>query len=137
MQTHTKQQIEIDVQDFSKVLGAIGLCTQYFANTKENNMSEIKKDGWIPIEESAPETEKYIMVSFENFTLPDIARYETDEQGNGAFYPGDEDKPYIGYGLVVNAWMPLPKPYREEEEAAVDETTQKTDTGAERTDNIK
>lgn len=71
------------------------------------------------------------------FTLPDIARYETDEQGNGAFYPGDEDKPYIGYGLVVNAWMPLPKPYREEEEAAVDETTQKTDTGAERTDNIK
>lgn len=88
MQTHTKQQIEIDVQDFSKVLGAIGLCTQYFANTKENNMSEIKKDGWIPIEESAPETEEYIMVSFENFTLPDIARYETDEQGNGAFYPG-------------------------------------------------
>ena len=50
---------------------------------------------------------------------------------------GDEDKPYIGYGLVVNAWMPLPKPYREEEEAAVDETTQKPDTGAERTDSIK
>lgn len=36
-------------------------------------MSEIKKDGWIPIEESVPETGKYIMVSFENFTLPDIA----------------------------------------------------------------
>lgn len=88
-------------------------------------MSEIKKDGWIPIEESVPETGKYIMVSFENFTLPDIARYETDEQGNGAFYPGDEDKPYIEYGLVVNAWMPLQKPYREEEEAAVDETTKK------------
>lgn len=100
-------------------------------------MSEIKKDGWIPIEESVPETGKYIMVSFENFTLPDIARYETDEQGNGAFYPGNEDKPYIEYGLVVNAWMPLPKPYREEEEAAVDETTKKTDTGAERTDSIK
>lgn len=33
-------------------------------------MSEIKKDGWIPIEESVPETGKYIMVSFENFTLP-------------------------------------------------------------------
>lgn len=39
-------------------------------------MSEIKKDGWIQIEESVPETGKYIMVSFENFTLPDIARYE-------------------------------------------------------------
>lgn len=34
MQMHTKRQIEIDVQDFSKVLGAIGLCTQYFANRK-------------------------------------------------------------------------------------------------------
>lgn len=53
------------------------------------------------------------------------------------FIRGDEDKPYIEYGLVVNAWMPLPKPYREEEEAAVDETTKKTDTGAERTDSIK
>lgn len=79
-------------------------------------MSEIKKDGWIPIEESAPETEKYIMVSFENFTLPDIARYEIDEQGNGAFYPGDEDKPYIGFGLVVNAWMPMPEPYSADSE---------------------
>lgn len=79
-------------------------------------MSEIKKDGWIPIEESVPETGKYIMVSFENFTLPDIARYETDEQGNGAFYPGVEDKPYIEYGLVVNAWMPMPEPYSADSE---------------------
>lgn len=26
--------MEINAQDFSKVLGAIGLCTQYFANRK-------------------------------------------------------------------------------------------------------
>ena len=51
-------------------------------------MSKIKKDGWIPIEKSVPETGKYIMVSFENFTLPDIARYETDEQGNKIPAPG-------------------------------------------------
>ena len=69
---------------------------------------------WIPISERLPEDESYILVSFENFTLPDIARYEEDEEG-GAFYPGDEEESYSSYGLFVNAWMPLPKPYREEE----------------------
>ena len=63
---------------------------------------------WIPITERLPEDDKYIMVSFDNFTLPDIG-------GNGAFYPGDDDKGYASYGLFVNAWMPLPEPYRESE----------------------
>lgn len=67
--------------------------------------------GWIPVEERLPEDDKYILVSFENFTVADIARYETDEEG-GAFYPGDEDKSYVSYGLFVNAWMPLPEPYK-------------------------
>ena len=31
------------------------------------------------------------------------------------FYPGDEEETYASYGLIVNAWMPLPEPYREEE----------------------
>ena len=67
---------------------------------------------WISISERVPDEGEYILVSFENFTLPDIARYEEDEEG-GAFYPGDEEKSYISYGLIVNAWMPLPEPYRE------------------------
>lgn len=70
--------------------------------------------GWIPAEERLPETDKYILVSFENYPLADIARYEADEEG-GAFYPGDEDRSYVSYGLFVNAWMPLPEPYRPEE----------------------
>lgn len=31
---------------------------------------------WIPCSEKLPEDESYILVSFENATMPDIARYE-------------------------------------------------------------
>lgn len=59
-----------------------------------------------------PEDESYILVSFENSTMPDIARYEENDEG-GTFYPGDDEKSYSSYGFFVNAWMPLPKPYKE------------------------
>lgn len=72
---------------------------------------EEKTGGWIPVTERLPEDDKYIMISFKNFTLPDIGRYEADKDGNGAFYPGDDDKSYAKYGLFVNAWMPLPESY--------------------------
>lgn len=68
--------------------------------------------GWIPVTERLPEDESYILVSFENSTTPDIARYEENEEG-GAFYPGDDECTYVQYGLFVNAWMPLPEPYKE------------------------
>lgn len=67
---------------------------------------------WIPIAEKLPEPEEYILLSFENFTIADIGRYEKDEDGSGAFYPGDEDESYASVNLFVNAWMPLPEPYR-------------------------
>lgn len=67
---------------------------------------------WIPCSERLPEDESYILVSFENSTMPDIARYEENDEG-ATFYPGDDEKSYSSYGFFVNAWMPLPKPYRE------------------------
>ena len=70
---------------------------------------------WIPITEQTPEDESYILVSFENATMVDIARYEEDDEG-GRFYPGDDDEPYSKYGIFVNAWMPLPELYKSEEE---------------------
>lgn len=66
---------------------------------------------WIPVSERLPDTDNYILLSFKNFTRADIGSYELDEEGNGAFYPGDDDKSYVSYGLFVNAWMPLPEPY--------------------------
>ncbi len=72
-------------------------------------------DGWIPVEERLPEDNKYILLSFENFSLPEIGRYEAKEDG-GAFYLGecDEGDTCISQDLYVNAWQPLPEPYRPE-----------------------
>lgn len=69
---------------------------------------------WIPCSERLPEEEEYILLSFANYTGLDIGRYENDGE-NDKFYPGDEEETYASYGLIVNAWMPLPEPYREEE----------------------
>lgn len=74
-----------------------------------------EKGRWIPISERLPEDESYILVSFENTTMPDIARYEENDEG-GTFYPGDDEKSYSSYGIFVNAWMSLPEPYREDDD---------------------
>ena len=71
---------------------------------------------WIPVTKRLPEPETYILVSFDNSTTQDIATYRVDDDGSGAFYPGDEDYTYLSVGLFVNAWMPLPEQYRGEEE---------------------
>ena len=70
---------------------------------------------WIPISERLPEEEEYILLSFANYTGLDIGRYEHDGE-NDKFYPGDDEKSYSSYGIFVNAWMPLPEPYREEDD---------------------
>lgn len=68
---------------------------------------------WIPVEERLPEDSKYILLSFSNVSLPMVGRYEKDEEG-GAFYLGDcdEEDTCVANDLSVNAWMPLPRPYR-------------------------
>lgn len=73
----------------------------------------LQSQKWIPCSERLPEDENYILVSFENSTMPDIARYEGNDEG-GTFYPGDDEKSYSSYGFFVNAWMPLPEPYKGE-----------------------
>ena len=68
---------------------------------------------WIPVEERLPEDEYYILLSFTNFPLPSIGRFKKDPEG-GAFYLGDCDEKdtCISMNLFVNAWRPLPEPYR-------------------------
>lgn len=68
---------------------------------------------WIPISERLPESDEYILISCSNYTGLCIGRYEKHEDGSGNFYQGDDDDALLSYGLFVNAWMPLPKPYRE------------------------
>lgn len=73
-------------------------------------MSEMK---WVPCNERMPEPEELVMVSFENFSLPMVGRYTVDDDDGGTFRVGDMDESFIEHDLCVNAWMPLPEPYRE------------------------
>lgn len=72
----------------------------------------VKKYGidWIPCDERYPDTDDYILLSFENFSIPIIGRYKEDAEG-GAFYAGNEDETLVSHGLIVNAWRRLPEPY--------------------------
>lgn len=56
-----------------------------------------------------PKTDKYILLSFSNFTLPCIGRWEGNADEGFVFYEGDDERSLISYGLFVNAWMPLPE----------------------------
>ena len=61
---------------------------------------------WIPcITEQYPENGKYVLLSFANFSVPCVGRYEEDEEG-GAFYIGDDDESCVSQDMIVNAWMP-------------------------------
>ena len=75
--------------------------------------SQSKIGGWIPCSERLPENDNYILLSFENFTIPLVGRYEEDESG-GAFYVGDDEESCISQNIIVNAWRELPEPYKEQ-----------------------
>ena len=70
---------------------------------------------WIPVTERLLELGEYVLISFSNFTLPCIGRYDEDEKG-GAWFNGDETESLVSQDMYVNAWMPLPEPYRSEVE---------------------
>lgn len=79
-------------------------------------LGKMLANNWIPVEKRLPETDDYILLSFANFTLPAVGRYEINDSGSGAFYLGDcdEEDTCINQDLFVNAWQPLPEPYRPE-----------------------
>lgn len=97
------------IKDKNKLSEAMEKLARYEDAEEKNRLGQ-----WIPCSEKLPDDESYILVSFENCTMPDIARYEENDEG-GTFYPGDDEKSYSSYGIFVNAWMPLPKLYREEQ----------------------
>ena len=108
--------IEGRVENDPVVIAAKCAPTAYDPDKIVVQLEGLKKaaNSWIPITERLPETDDYILISFDNFPLPDIGRYEVDEDGGGAFYPGDEDFTYESIDLYVNAWMPLPQPWKGE-----------------------
>lgn len=81
------------------------------------------ENGWIPCEERYPDTTDYILLSFSNFSIPVVGRWEEDKEG-GAFYIGDEMESCVSQGMIVNAWQQLPKIYRPGEEKDSAKNTQ-------------
>ncbi len=84
------------------------IAEEYLPDTNVGN------NGWIPVEECLPDNSEYILLSFANFSIPLVGRYEEDSDG-GAFYVGDEEDSCVSQDLFVNAWQPLPEPYRKGE----------------------
>lgn len=72
-----------------------------------------EKDRWIPVSERLPEHGKYALISCEGFDAPSVGKYEEDDIGE-TFYLS-EDMPCEDFGIVVEAWRPLPEPYKESE----------------------
>lgn len=72
---------------------------------------EQKKHRWIPAGE-LPKSDNYILLSFTNFDIPLVGRYEEDGKG-GAYYVGDDEESCLSQDIIVNAWQPLPEPYRD------------------------
>ena len=77
-------------------------------------IAELDANPWNLVEELVPSDERYVLLSFENFSTPLVGRYEEDEEG-GAFFVDDNDVSCSSEGLFVNARMELPKPHRAEE----------------------
>ena len=71
---------------------------------------------WIPTWVDLPKDNRYILLSFSNFSTPLVGRYEEDEDGGGSFYVGDDPVPCVKEDLFVNAWMPLPVCYDDDDE---------------------
>ena len=114
-------KIPVDIDTVRIVHHAISIHKNLVIDIIKNQPTCEKKidgvnGGWIPVSERLPEPDQYILVSFSNFSLPDIGRYEQDADGNGAFYPGDDDRSYSSINVFVNAWMSLPEAYKESDD---------------------
>lgn len=82
----------------------------------------IKDLMWHPIDpedvSTFPKTDDYLLLSFENYSLPTIGRCEGDDDEGFKFFDGDDDKTLASYGLFVNAWMPLPERWEDDSQRA-------------------
>ena len=79
-----------------------------------SDFKEKTNDDWISVHERFPDTNEYILLSFENTEDIEIGKYKVDKDGNGVFYIGDEYQTCLSQDLFVNAWKPLPQPHKGE-----------------------
>lgn len=107
------QQIDVEMEQWKKMKSDNRkiICTKNAIEIVKE-LAEECNHGWIDASIEVPSTNRYILLSFSNFSIPQIGRYEADEEG-GAFYIGDDTETCVSQDLFVNAWMELPEPYKE------------------------
>lgn len=71
---------------------------------------------WIPCSKRLPDLDEdgysdKVLVSFSNFNGCEICEYRIVD-GKGDWYVGDSEERPAEDGIHVNAWMPLPEPYK-------------------------
>lgn len=62
----------------------------------------IDHERWIPVDERYPDHDGYILLSFLNFSVPQVGRYEDNN-----FFIGDDTEPLIKQDIYVNAWKEI------------------------------
>lgn len=114
---HVKELLEKYIEADDKILeerDKILTFWEVIDDLQEALKQDEEENRWIPVSERLPDPDEYILVSFENFSVPMIGKYTVDDEDNGTFRIGDEVDSFVDNDLFVNAWMPLPKPYKEE-----------------------
>ena len=59
--------------------------------------------------ETFPKTDKYILLSFSNYSCPLVGRCEGNKEDGFRFYVGDDTVTCSQKGVFVNGWAKLPK----------------------------
>lgn len=115
---HIKDRLKQYKDKYSDCYKYAGLYAKVIQDMIEQLQADLEQDekenGWIPVSERLPDPDKYILVSFFNSSIPMIGRYTVDDNDGGTFRMGDEDESFGEHDLYVNAWMPLPKCYKED-----------------------
>lgn len=99
-----------DYEDTGASPGGIADLIKNYARAMTLLAGQIEEHSWIPVEEGQPKANDYVLMSFSNIKEPAIGMYEENEWYLGDAYGGEK---CINEGLLVNAWMPLPEPYKE------------------------
>lgn len=99
------------INDFEK--SEAGKLLKKLNKAERELLEEQRKHKWIPSGYEVPVDDRYVLLSFDNFSGLLIGRYEQDKDGNGNWYLGDcsEGDTCLANNLFVSAWMPLPDPY--------------------------
>lgn len=105
-----RDELEADKKNCETVSGFVDVLLEIFDRFIDF-VKDQPKVGEYRLAEDPPKDDNYILLSFANFSIPLVGRYEEWDEG-GAYYIGDDDKPCTASGLFVDAWMPLPDPYR-------------------------